>query len=189
MKKLPNVEWSFPVEAERIGDAGATYKIKPNEAERKALAERMGLLSLDALSADINLTRERGGLVVHVTGTLRADLTQECVVTLEPVKNHVEDSFEAFYSDSGKAVSFALAKAEIKAKHGEPEVEMIDERDAPEPLVDGVVDLGELVSQYLSLAIDPYPRKPGLPEMAAPAAPEQKIESPFAALREWKDKL
>ena len=32
--------------------------------------------------------------------------------------------------------------------------------DEPEPLVDGVADLGAAATEFLLLAIDPYPRKP-----------------------------
>lgn len=34
--------------------------------------------------------------------------------------------------------------------------------DPPEPLDGPLLDLGELVSQHLSLAVDPYPRAPGV---------------------------
>ena len=50
----------------------------------------------------------------------------------------------------------------------------------PEPLIDGVVDLGALATEFLLLGLDPYPRKPGAvfepPQDLAPDA------GPFAAL-------
>lgn len=191
MKKLPAVEWSYPVDVNNISDTGSHYRIKANEAERAALAIRFGVLSIEELSAALELKCERGGLVIHVTGNLHTDLTQECVVTCDLVQNHIEDKFEAFYSDTTKALSFAKAKAEHKARHGEPEIEMMDERDAPEPIENGVLDMGELVAQFLSLAIDPYPRKQGLPEpdQNIDSKEENKIDSPFAALKGWKDGL
>jgi len=54
--------------------------------------------------------------------------------------------------------------------------------DGPEPMVDGVIDLGRLAIDVLLLAIDPYPRKPGAvfePEVAT-ADPD---DHPFAALK------
>ena len=54
------------------------------------------------------------------------------------------------------------------------------EEDGPDPLIGGVVDLGALAGEFLTLALDPYPRKPGAAfEEPAPAVPE---ESPFSAL-------
>ena len=56
---------------------------------------------------------------------------------------------------------------------------MLDEEDPPDPIVDGKVDLGALAAEFLALALDPYPRKPGA-EFAAPEVAEP--DSPFAEL-------
>lgn len=54
--------------------------------------------------------------------------------------------------------------------------------DAPdrEPLVDGIVDLGAIATEFLLIGIDPFPRKPGA-VFALPSA-EGASEHPFAAL-------
>ena len=57
--------------------------------------------------------------------------------------------------------------------------------DPPEPLGDGLVDVGEIVTQQLALALDPYPRAPGS-ELPAEAAPATPAESPFRALAALK---
>ena len=54
--------------------------------------------------------------------------------------------------------------------------------DAPEPLVDGTVDLGAIATEFLILGIDPYPRKPGAVFEAPPAG--DGSAHPFAALVE-----
>ena len=61
------------------------------------------------------------------------------------------------------------------------------EAELVEPAPGGVVDIGEAVAQQLSLALDPFPRAPGVaaPEAAAEAAGAQ---SAFAALSRWKEK-
>ena len=41
----------------------------------------------------------------------------------------------------------------------------------PEPLIDGTIDLGAIATEFLLLAIDPYPRKPGA-EFEPPTAGE-----------------
>jgi len=53
--------------------------------------------------------------------------------------------------------------------------------DPPDPLIGGAVDLGSVVSEHLTLALDPYPRKPGA-QFVEPAA-EDGVVSPFAQLR------
>ena len=42
----------------------------------------------------------------------------------------------------------------------EGEVEIDAEAETPEPLVGGRLDLGEILAEELSLALDPYPRAP-----------------------------
>jgi hypothetical protein len=54
--------------------------------------------------------------------------------------------------------------------------------DPPEPIENGMIDLGRLATDVLLLAVDPYPRKPGVvfePVVTA-ADPE---DHPFAALK------
>ena len=54
--------------------------------------------------------------------------------------------------------------------------------DPPEPIVNGVIDLGRLATDALFLAVDPYPRKPDavFEPLIEAADPE---DHPFAALK------
>ena len=83
-----------------------------------------------------------------VTGRLEADVVQSCVVTLEPVAATVVEPSSTGCS-ARKCPSEALDEVEIDA-----------EAELPEPVVDGRLDLGEILAQELSLALDPYPRSP-----------------------------
>jgi len=58
--------------------------------------------------------------------------------------------------------------------------------DAPEPLIGGSIDLGAIASEFLMLAIDPYPRKSGV--VFEPPAKETDTGGPFAALAALKKK-
>jgi hypothetical protein len=60
----------------------------------------------------------------------------------------------------------------------------VDAADGPERMVGGVVDLGAVATEFLLLAIDPYPRKPGAVFAAPPA--ENAAANPFAALAALK---
>jgi hypothetical protein len=51
----------------------------------------------------------------------------------------------------------------------------LNEDDPPEPIVDGIIDLGAVTLEFLALALDPYPRKPGVSFDAGPAEPEHRI--------------
>jgi hypothetical protein len=58
--------------------------------------------------------------------------------------------------------------------------------DAPEPLIGGSIDLGAIASEFLMLAIDPYPRKAGV--AFEPPANDEDTGGPFAALAALKKK-
>ena len=52
----------------------------------------------------------------------------------------------------------------------EGEVEIDPEAEVPEPLVGGRLDLGEILAEELSLALDPYPRSPEADRLLAELA-------------------
>jgi uncharacterized metal-binding protein YceD (DUF177 family) len=133
-----------------------------------ALAEVRGV---PQLSAVFDLTRKGTG--VHVTGRVVARVGQNCVVTLEPIENTVEEVIDLdFVPPTGGD--------EVKGQHKRE----LDDDELPEPLVGGSLDLGALATEFLILGIDPYPRKPGV-EFAPP--PENDTgDRPFAALESLK---
>ena len=161
--------------------------------ETRGIVQRLGLLALDSLQADLAVNRDPGSLVVHVRGRIDAIVRQACVVTTEPVESNISESFEAWFADPEAAVSFAKARHNRQAMRGHGEVPLLDESEDPEPIMDGKIDLGELVTQHLSLFIDPYPHAEGAQyEKGDDSAEETSSEirkNPFGALQSWKDKL
>lgn len=198
MKKNPSPEWSFLVDVDDIGNTPATYTITADADQMSDLADRFDVNAVENARATLILTRVNGGRVIHVHGTVTADIHQNCVVTLDDMVTPTTDTFDAYFSDPAQAISFARARVDLRAKKGEVEVEMTDESDAPEEIVNGQIDLGEVAAQFLSLAINPYPRAPhaeGVMTSVAPEPddadhPDEPLEtSPFAKLKDWKDGL
>lgn len=187
-------DWVHLIEEDKIGSAPLKVGLEPNEAERAALASRLGIIAVDALKASLTLTRQKGGAVVYVTGTIEADVIQECVVSLEAVPGHVSEEFEAWFADPESAIFFAKARQEREAKKQHGELPILDEKDDPEAIIDGQIDLADLVAQYLSLGLNPYPHAPGvdyeLKDDDARRADDSEIrKNPFAALKDWKSGL
>jgi len=164
-------EFSRPVALDRATVEPHFREIVATEDERAALVQRLGLVALDRLSARLSWRREGNGLIC-LEGELDAQVTQSCVVTLEPVAARVSDRFVRYF-----AHGTVPAEDEVVI---DPEAD-----DPPEPLGDGPVDVGEIVAQQLALALDPYPRAPGsaLPADAGRATPG---ESPFRVLAALK---
>jgi uncharacterized metal-binding protein YceD (DUF177 family) len=168
-------EFSRPIDLSRIGSVETAHEIGANEEERTALARRFGLLGLDRLSARVMLRRTQGGSALRLKAHFEADVTQACVVTLEPVQSHIADDFTVFYAK-------APAGSEVTI---DPDGESVIE-----PLPEGPLDIGEAVAQELAVALDPYPHAPGAsldsawrPEEAAEESPK-----PFAELTKLQNR-
>ncbi len=177
MSTIPaEAEFSRIVDIAGLAEDEVQHEISANAQEREALARRFGLLALDRLTATVRLRRVRGG-AVRVNADFEADVVQSCVVTLDPVPAHIAESFSVMFS------------AELP--HGPGEELDLSPEDVPEPLVGGAIDIGETVAQYLALALDPYPRAPGVRfEPASYAAKGHKsLEgSPFSVLASLRKK-
>ena len=169
-------EFSRFIEIAGLGETEEVVTIEANAAERAKLAQRFSLLALDGLSAELTLRPLEGG-AVRVSGRLEADVTQACVISLEPVPARIVETFSAV---------FGAPEASLR----EVTLEMAED-DPPEPIEGGRIDLGELVAQHLALAIDPYPRAFGASLDEGPAREgeetlanraEEAANRPFAAL-------
>lgn len=173
---MPQPEFSRLIPVDRLSETEIVEEITATPEERAALARRFGLQDLDRLSATVRLGRGDAKSLVRLSGHMVADVTQTCVVSLAPVKSHLDESFTQLYTLS--AAPAAPRELVIEATEEEP----------PEPIGPDGIDIGEAVAQQLALALDPYPRAPGavLPEAARPAKEEAGAEGPFAALKALK---
>jgi len=121
-----------------------------------------------------------------MSGRLRGRIVQACILTLDPVSQDLDETFRLVFKeglaeerdpDSGEALVSAQA-------------------DAPEPLPGNLLDVGEIVAEQLSLAADPYPRKPGVtledvmpkPRKDRRQGRQEQRRHPFAGLAALRDK-
>ena len=164
------VEFSRLIPVDRVPDLGSREKLEANEEERAALATRFDLVSIQAFTGKMELKPWRKG-GIRVTGRMEADVTQNCVVTLDPFDTHVTFEIERFFL--GKTNAGATQVRDVESLEG----------DEPDLIVDSSIDLGELAAEELGLALDPYPRKPGV-EFGSGPEPEttEKTRQPFASL-------
>jgi uncharacterized metal-binding protein YceD (DUF177 family) len=173
------------VDLDRMGPGGAAVEVTASDSERAALAKRFGFLALPAFSARVTVDRRPGDQVV-VEGRLRGRVVQACVLTLDPVSQDLDETFRVVFKrgfadehdpESGEAVLSA-------------------QPDAPEPLSGNLLDVGEIVAEQLSLAVDPYPRRPGArledvlpkPRREGRKGPGEHRRHPFAGLAALRDK-
>lgn len=167
-KTQDKAPWSEPVAVEDIPDSGLHIEIDAPAATRAELAALADVRDLERLTAEFDITRK--GSKVHVAGQVKARVAQNCVVTLEPIEKDVAEVVD---------VTFAAGPVEPAA-----EVDVRVDKEPPELLVGGKVDLGALATEFLVLGIDPYPRKEGV--TFEPPKVEDPEAHPFAALKALK---
>jgi uncharacterized metal-binding protein YceD (DUF177 family) len=177
----------------RRPEEAVTVSAAPDELH--ALARAVGLPAIAALQAEFRVARQ--GKDIRVTGDVRASVTQECVVTLEPFESEIVEPVDVRFAfpsappapepRAGERMSRRRAfQAQQERQSPPPPVfSAHEEDDPPDPIVDGKIDLGALAAEFMSLGLDPYPRKPSA-EFAPPEDEGDADESPFARLARLK---
>jgi uncharacterized metal-binding protein YceD (DUF177 family) len=180
--------------ADRVDNKPIRTKIEASEEQCKNVALRANLPAIDELKADLTIEREQAGRVVHVAGRFNATVTLVCSITADEFEFEIEEPVEGWFEDKESTVSFmrALKEREGQQVKGGVEVEITPEEEDPEDMINGQIDLGELVVQHLILAIPPYPRKEGAEhdigdEDIVPAEDSPLRKNPFEALKDWKE--
>ena len=150
----------------------APLRLIATEAERAALARRFGIVSIAALEAAVQLTRD--GPAVSAAGTLRAEIVQSCAVSGEDLPVTIDEPI---------ALRFV---PEAQLKITEEEIELDDDTLDEIPFSGTQFDLGEAVAQSLALAIDPYAEGPEAERVRREVLTAQEASGPFAALAALK---
>lgn len=167
---------SFDAHVARLPRNGLPIVIEPDVAQRTELARAHGLESVESFRAELLVTAwKRHG--VKVTGRVTANITQACVVTLEPLQAVIDEEVNAtFLPEDSKLAreGFGLG--------GEILID-VDGPDSPELFAGDRIDVGALVEEFFGLAIDPYPRKPSAAlDVAVQPDGSDEMRSKLAAL-------
>jgi len=178
----PSGPFSRQIDVAQAEDKTLRVTITANEAECAELALQDALPAIAQFSAKFEVTSAGRGRF-EVKGEVRARVTQICVVSLDPFETDIVQPVEVAFA-SPRDVEQAEA-AYAKRHEEDPDAQDIPE--PPDPIFNGQIDLGVLASEQLVLALDPYPRKPGV-EFASDLGQkdEEADVSPFAALAKLK---
>jgi uncharacterized metal-binding protein YceD (DUF177 family) len=169
------LNWSYRATA--IPEAGLREDRTATADECTRVAAQLEIVSCERLEADLAI-RAIGQGHYRLSGKVKAQLTQSCVVTLDPIAQSVEGRFEVEFWPPGK-----------QPESGEEEVDALSAAEI-EPIEHGQIDAGRIVFETLSASIDLYPRKPGA-EFAPGAlgdTEELNESGPFAGLKKLKDR-
>jgi hypothetical protein len=166
--------WSVPIVVAQIPDTGLHRDFEAGQAVRDRMAEVGGLREIMSASASLDVTPKGGGRV-QVTGRVRARIGQTCVVSLDPIENDIDEAIDLIFAPPEQIPE--LADLVDDAAESDTEIP-----DPPEPIENGLIDLGRVATDALFLAVDPYPRKPDV-IFEPPVVPDDPEDHPFAALK------
>jgi uncharacterized metal-binding protein YceD (DUF177 family) len=167
-----------PFDIVALPEGGRAIEITAGDAEREAIARRLGLLALAGFTVRGRLDPLRRGHSAVFGGRMIAKVTQECIVSGDPVEAEIDEEIHVRLLTEHEAE----ARDELEIEADEDDIEVAEE---------GIVDLGDICVQYLALALDPYPRSPAAANVVLPeedAGDDSTETNPFAVLKKLKDK-
>jgi hypothetical protein len=150
-QKSSPAPWHVPVAVDDIAATGQHFDLVADGGVRAAVARVAGLRDLSRFEANFEIARH-GASSLRVTGLVSATVGQNCVVTLEPLSNDIEEVVDVLFFPPGAPMR--------QEKETDAEPRAVKWNDT-EPLIGDAVDLGALAVEFLMLGLDPYPRKPG----------------------------
>ncbi|MGQ0673346.1 MAG: YceD family protein [Hyphomicrobium sp.] len=165
-------------ETRDLGERERKVSRTANAGQRARLADDLGLLACERLQFEYAV-QPRGEGRYRVRGRLDADVTQACIVTLEPVPATLSEEVD---------VSFWPAHlVGLSPGGGEQSILAGDD---PEPIGPmGRLETGRIAFEVVSAALDPYPRKQGAEfsgDGASDGEDDPSADHPFAALARLK---
>jgi uncharacterized metal-binding protein YceD (DUF177 family) len=168
------VSWGRIVKLGEIGRKPLEFRLEPDAEVRARIARDLGLESLPAFSARIEVGPWLDG--AEITGHVEAVVEQICGVTLDPFEQRVFGEVKVC------AVPAGSPNAPIEEAG---EIERDPEDDDPPDVLEGEeIDLSAYAVEALGLLIDPFPRKPDAEFVYVNPTED---DSPFAVLKGLKD--
>jgi len=159
---------SHPFRVDDIEDTGSDITLTATPEQCTGIAAFLKIPAVHGMKAQMHLVRS--GSRVTVTGRLKAQVRQICVVSLDEFDSPIDEPIEILFDKNAPDPSDPAALRD----------------DSPDPIIGGVVDLGQVAVEFLALGLDPYPRKPGV--VFEYREDDGAEESPFAKLVKLKSK-
>ncbi len=169
------------VNLDRLPKLGKHLKIQADKEQLERIAKASNVSSVGRFSADFNIARIKGG--VQVKGQLSAEITQPCVITLDPVHQRIDEDLERVFlpapTDLGK-------DAGVENAPGSEAYIDLAEEDIPDYFDGPIFDLAGYLLETFAMAIELYPHAPGAQMSKEQQGDDPAKLSPFAVLKDRK---
>lgn len=144
-------EFSRIFNLNQINKSVLVMDLKTSDRECETLAQRFSIRKIDSVMAKCSMKKlpqkEQGDYLLSVK--MKAEVIQQCVMTLDDINESIDEEFN---------IIFQIASADSGEKHSAVIDFDVDDEDL-EIIKDTEIDLGEYISEYLSLSLNPYPRQ------------------------------
>lgn len=165
--------FSVAYDLSKLSNAGVELDIVASDGQGKQLAEWAGVDEVRSFAAKVTLHRPSQNRFTY-QAALTSEITQSCVVTLEPV--HARLSLE---------ISRSLHLSKMSSHAGISQGDLLNGDDEGSEEIDSpLYDLAGPLLEEFALAIDPYPRAPGV--VFAPPGMDETGDNPFDILKSLK---
>lgn len=168
----PAPEFSRCYRLDEIGHLSEATHISATAEECAALAKRFGYISIARLEAEFTISGDKNALITN--GHLRANLTQPCIASAEPVEESIDTPFLLRFIREGDDTAHVGSAEEMEIDAQEIDtITLIDDR----------IDMGEAVAETLALSVNPYPRSANADSfLRKMGVLSEEQASPFAVL-------
>ncbi len=130
---------------DEISSNGVSGSLEVSAQDCAAIAKVLDLSSLDSIRMDFNLQRSGRGRF-NLKAHLVADVTQSCVLTLEPIESKIDEQFTIEFWPPED-----VARLESEAEEAGMDVPL----DGPDPILEGCIDLGQMAYEHFAAALEP----------------------------------
>ena len=142
---------SYIVEVATLSASGTPVVFEPDSADLEKLANSLQAIEVQGFKSDLRIARWKK-FGVQFSGTATLEVTQSCVVTLDPVKQDLKLEVCRRFMPAGKVV-----------RHNEyyDDGELVidpEGQDEPDELNDNQIDLWQILIEEILLELDPFPR-------------------------------
>ncbi len=179
------VKW---IDVQKLKRDPINFEFIASENERALLAKGLGIVGIDYLKAKGTIEHQENSKLLDLSAKFKTNVTQSCVVSLEPVTQEIELEFTVCYTSNKNDV--AVEEAEY--------VVGMEEKDLPWLIEEGKIDVVHAVVEQIALALDPYPRAEEAKKSVSAEHLQQsdeeaeggdrEVHKPFANLRELMNK-
>jgi uncharacterized metal-binding protein YceD (DUF177 family) len=129
----------------QLSKAGRWFDLVATESECHELQTRLNVRTVNKVEAKYRVDPLGARAGLQVSGTITADVVQACIVTLEDVPEQITEEFAVrlineVYAENQREQDLDPEDGDFEHYSGE------------------FIDMSEVLTQYVSLALNPYPR-------------------------------